>query len=127
MRRAEELESQVGELEGELRSLLDEYVEVQQRLQTLEAVTGRDGERVAEDVLADLPGRLQRVAAATADAEPSVSDADEAAREAVTGCASQAEVAAAVERVEESDESGESTPGANTEAEDDGLDDIIIG
>jgi hypothetical protein len=121
MRRAEVLEAQVGELEGELRALLDEYVEVQQRLQTLESVAGCDGERAAETVLADLPGRLQRVASATESSRP---ETDDAAREAATGCASQAEVAAAVERVEESSEE-ETTPDADADDED--LDDIIIG
>lgn len=99
MGRAEALEARVGELEGELRELLDEYVEVQQRIQTLEAATGRDGDRAAEAVVADLPDRLRRVA--RADGSTGTGDSD-GGSDGAGECASQAEVAAAVERVEES-------------------------
>jgi hypothetical protein len=142
MRRAEELEARVGELQGELRELLDEYVEVQQRIQTLETATGREGDRAAETVVADLPARLRRVA--RAGGSTGTDDIDDAERDAAGDSASQAEVAAAVERVEESaptDEAeasdgatpatddrstgdGESTPAGNDEED---LDDIIVG
>lgn len=142
MRRAEELEARVGELQGELRELLDEYVEVQQRIQTLETATGRDGDRAAEAVVADLPARLRQVT--RTGGSTGTNDMDDAERDAAGDSASQAEVAAAVERVEESgptDEvgasdgatpatddrstgDGESTPEGSDEED---LDDIIVG
>jgi hypothetical protein len=136
MRRAEELESRVGELEAELQALLDEYVEVQGRIRTLEALAGIEGEAAAERALADLPERLRRLAAddrsddaaADAGAEPATDDDD--AGDGRTA-ASQAEVAAAVEGVDVTDEGPASDAEEATDDaapdEDDGLDDIIIG
>ena len=146
MRHAEALAAQVGERQRELRELLDEYAEVQQRLQTLEAATGCAGDRAAENVVADLPHRLRRVAEA-ADVEIDAVGKDDddptptdepgeaaeyhgATRDDATTCASQAEVAAAVERVEEADDDDDGDDPNRTEdepSEDGGLDDIIIG
>ncbi|MWG36409.1 DUF7518 family protein [Halomarina oriensis] len=136
MRRDEALEAQVGELQRELRDLLDEYVEVQERLRALESVTGCETTQAGERAVADLPERLQRVAEAT-DADTAATDTDDegdASHDAATTCASQAEVAAAVERVEESEEEAEVTEGPEETADsddaatdDEGLDDIIIG
>jgi hypothetical protein len=100
MGRPEELEAAIGELEGELRTLLDEYVEVQQRLQTLEALTGCEGDLAADRTLADLPERVRRAARACEGA-PSIPAASGGSAVATDSeAASQAEVAAAVERVE---------------------------
>jgi hypothetical protein len=137
MRRAEELESRVGELEAELQALLDEYVEVQGRIRTLEALAGVEGEAAAERTLADLPERLRRLAAE--DREAAADDEHDADAGDRRTAASQAEVAAAVEGVDVTDEGpdSDSDSGSESESEDaaddaalddeDGLDDIIIG
>lgn len=144
MGRVEALEAQVRELEGELRDVLDEYVEVQGRIRTLEAVTGSDSDanQAGEQALADLPNRLREVAASAPSPRASSSE-DRTAADARSACASQEEVAAAVERVEADEASsitgasgtptGESTSTPNattadeTDTDDDGLGDIIIG
>ena len=140
MGRAEALEVRIADLHGELQDLLDEYVEVQERLRALEAVTDCDGEGAGERALADLPERLQRAA----EAERFDRSASTTGR---TGtAASQAEVAAAVKRIEELDheateepdaddeetttdgtpEHGESV-GSESESGESGFDDIIVG
>jgi cell pole-organizing protein PopZ len=133
MRRAEELESRVGELEAELQALLDEYVGVQGRIRTLEALAGVEGEAAAQRTLADLPERLRRLAAEDREAAAGDAGVEHDAGDGRTA-ASQAEVAAAVERVGITDERPDSDSGSEDAAddaapddEDDGLDDIIIG
>ena len=139
MGRVEALEARIGELQGELGDVLDEYVEVQERLRLLEAVTDCDGERAGERALAELPERLRRAAEAASAAEVTRSPDDEDAAGRAVTAASQAEVAAAVERIEELDHEAAGEDAAATDGDsdaddeapetggDDGLGDIIIG